>query len=61
MYRGSEEHVLLRVIQREVEANGPIRYTQAWARYALELGRTAELEAFSELVTRLVRGDALVE
>lgn len=61
MSRDSDEHVLLRVIQREVEANGPIRFTQAWARYALELGRTVELEAFSELVKRLVRADALVE
>jgi len=59
--RDSDEHVLLTVIQREVEANGPIRFTQAWARYALELGRTVEPQAFSDLVKKLVQAGALVE
>lgn len=61
MPKDSDEHVLLRVIKREVESNGPLRFTQAWARYALVLGRTVELEAFSELVKSLVEAGALVE
>lgn len=59
--RDTDKSVLLRVVQREVEVNGPLRFTQAWARFALELGRTVELAAFSELVKSLVQAGALVE